>query len=54
MDRVINAGGIPQKNDVLNQVYANVLNKPVMVPAGIPTSLGSGAGERDGDVAQSG
>src|SRR5215471_3627147 len=23
--RVINAGGIPQKNDVLNQVYANIL-----------------------------
>jgi len=31
--RVINAGGIPQKNDVLNRVYANVLNKPVLVPA---------------------
>jgi len=42
VDRVINAGGIPQKSEVLNQVYANVLNKPVMVPAGIPTSLGSG------------
>ena len=42
VDRVINAGGIPQKNDVLNRVYANVLNKPVLVPAGIPTSLGSG------------
>src|SRR5580692_2597974 len=42
VDRVINAGGIPQKNDVLNQVYANVLNKPVLVPAGVPTSLGSG------------
>ena len=41
VDRVINAGGIPQKNEVLNQVYANVLNKPVLVPAGIPTSLGS-------------
>ena len=26
--RVINAGGIPQKNDVLNQVYANVLEMP--------------------------
>ncbi len=25
--RVINAGGIPQKNDVLNQVYANVLGR---------------------------
>jgi L-ribulokinase len=42
IDRVINAGGIPQKNEVLNHVYANVLNKPVLVPAGIPTSLGSG------------
>ena len=42
VDRVINAGGIPQKNEVLNQVYANVLNKPVLVPNGIPTSLGSG------------
>jgi L-ribulokinase len=42
IDRVINAGGIPQKNEVLNNVYANVLNKPVLVPAGIPTSLGSG------------
>jgi len=42
VDRVINAGGIPQKNKVLNQVYANVLNKPVLVPSGVPTSLGSG------------
>ena len=42
VDRVINAGGIPQRNEVLNRVYANVLNKPVLVPAGIPTSLGSG------------
>lgn len=40
--RVINAGGIPQQNAVLNQVYANVLNKPVLVPDGVPTSLGSG------------
>jgi L-ribulokinase len=40
--RVINAGGIPQHNAVLNQVYANVLGKPVLVPDGIPTSLGSG------------
>jgi L-ribulokinase len=42
VDRVINAGGIPQKNEVLNQVYANVLGKPVLVPGGVPTSLGSG------------
>jgi L-ribulokinase len=41
VERIINAGGIPQSNTVLNQVYANVLNKPVLVPAGIPTSLGS-------------
>ncbi|MFZ0393795.1 MAG: ribulokinase [Terracidiphilus sp.] len=42
VDRVINGGGIPQNNPVLNQVYANVLNKPVLVPSGMPTSLGSG------------
>jgi L-ribulokinase len=42
IDRVINAGGIPQKSEVLNKVYANVLNKPVLVPMGVPTSLGSG------------
>jgi L-ribulokinase len=42
VERVINAGGIPQNNAVLNQVYANVLNKPVLVPDGTPTSLGSG------------
>jgi L-ribulokinase len=39
--RVINAGGIPQKNDVLNRVYANVLGRPVLVPNGNVTSLGS-------------
>ena len=42
VERVINAGGIPQRNDVLNQIYADVLNKPVLVPNGVPTSLGSG------------
>lgn len=41
IERVINAGGIPQNNAVLNQVYANVLNKPVMVPDRTPTSIGS-------------
>jgi L-ribulokinase len=39
--RVINAGGVPQKNDVLNQVYSNVLGRPVLVPAGNVVSLGS-------------
>jgi L-ribulokinase len=42
IERVINAGGIPQNNEVLNQVYANVLNKPVLVPDSPPTSIGSG------------
>jgi len=39
--RVVNAGGIPQKNEVLNRVYANVLNKPVLIPQSEVTSLGS-------------
>jgi L-ribulokinase len=39
--RVINAGGIPQKNNVLNQTYANVLGRPVLVPSKSVTSLGS-------------
>ncbi len=42
VERVVNAGGVPQNNTVLNQVYANVLGKPVLVPDGVPTSLGSG------------
>lgn len=42
IERVINAGGIPQNNAVLNQVYADVLNKPVLVPESSPTSIGSG------------
>jgi L-ribulokinase len=42
VDRVINAGGIPQNNLVLNQIYADVLGKRVLVPDGTPTSLGSG------------
>ena len=41
IQRVINAGGIPQKNQVLNRVYANVLNKPVLIPKSDVTSLGS-------------
>jgi L-ribulokinase len=39
--RVINAGGIPQKNDVLNQVYSNVLGRAVLVPSESVVSLGS-------------
>ena len=38
---VINGGGIPQNNPVLNQVYANVLGRPVLVPSGKVTGVGS-------------
>jgi L-ribulokinase len=39
--RVINGGGIPQNNSVLNQVYANVLGRPVLVPSSKVTGIGS-------------
>jgi L-ribulokinase len=39
--RVINGGGIPQHNPFLNQVYANVLGRPVLVPSSKVTGLGS-------------
>src|SRR5205814_3303627 len=39
--RVINAGGIPQKNDGLNRIYANALGRPVLVPSKSVVSLGS-------------
>jgi L-ribulokinase len=39
--RVINGGGVPRKNALLNQIYANVLNKPVFVPRGDVTGLGA-------------
>jgi L-ribulokinase len=39
--RVINAGGIPQRNETLNRVYAGVFGKPILVPAADSTSLGS-------------
>lgn len=39
--RIINGGGIPKRSPLLNQVYANALNKPVLVPNGDITSLGS-------------
>jgi L-ribulokinase len=41
VQRIINAGGIPQKNEVLNRVYANALGSPVLVPTKSVTSLGS-------------
>jgi L-ribulokinase len=39
--RVVNAGGISQNNPVLNQVYANILGRPVLVPSSKVTSLGA-------------
>ncbi|MEO7042218.1 MAG: FGGY-family carbohydrate kinase, partial [Gemmatimonadaceae bacterium] len=41
INRVIHGGGIAQKNDLLNQVYANVLGKPILVPERPITGLGS-------------
>ncbi|HEV2206508.1 MAG TPA: ribulokinase [Candidatus Acidoferrales bacterium] len=41
IERVINAGGIPQRNVALNQIYANVLGRPVLVPSSNVTGLGS-------------
>jgi L-ribulokinase len=41
--RVINGGGIPRKSPLLNQIYANVLNKPVVTPVGDVTGLGAAA-----------
>ena len=41
IERVINGGGIPQTNAPLNQIYANVLKRPVLVPSNKVTSLGS-------------
>jgi L-ribulokinase len=41
IERILNGGGIPQKNERLNQVYASVLDKPVLVPTRDSTSLGS-------------
>jgi L-ribulokinase len=38
---VINGGGIPQNNPVLNQVYANILGRPVLVPSSKVTGMGS-------------
>lgn len=39
--RVINAGGIPRRSAALNQVYADALNLPILVPDSDTTSLGS-------------
>jgi L-ribulokinase len=41
VESIIHGGGIPQRNPVLNQIYANVMGKPILVPKGDVTSLGS-------------
>jgi L-ribulokinase len=41
IQRIINAGGIPQRSNTLNRIYANVLGKPILVPESETTSLGS-------------
>ncbi len=41
VERIINGGGIPRRNELLNQIYANVIGKPILVPQGDTTSLGS-------------
>jgi L-ribulokinase len=39
--QVINSGGIPMRNARLNQIYANFLNKPIVVPDKDSVSLGA-------------
>jgi len=39
--RVIHSGRVAQRNEVINRVTANVLNKPVLVPESESTSLGA-------------
>ena len=39
--RLIHGGGIPQHNEALNRIYANVLGMPVLIPERPITSLGS-------------
>ena len=41
IERVIHTGGIPQRNEKLNRVYASVLGKPVLVPEADATSVGA-------------
>jgi L-ribulokinase len=39
--RIVNGGGIPAKNNFLNQVYADILQKDVYVPVTPTTGIGS-------------
>ena len=39
--RIINAGGVPQRNALLSQIYADILDREVYVPATLPVGLGA-------------
>lgn len=41
VERMVHGGGIPQRNEALNRVYAGVLGKPILIPAADTTSLGA-------------
>jgi L-ribulokinase len=41
IERLIHAGGIPKRNELLNRVYASVLETPILLPEKDTTSLGS-------------
>jgi L-ribulokinase len=41
VERLIHAGGIPKRNELLNRVYASVLETPILIPEADTTSLGS-------------
>jgi L-ribulokinase len=41
IDRIINGGGIPQRNATLNRIYAGVMGKPILIPNIDTTSLGA-------------
>ncbi|WP_226576241.1 ribulokinase [Acuticoccus sediminis] len=40
-ERIINAGGVPQRSETLNQVYANALGRDILVPTRSPVGVGS-------------
>src|SRR5207244_4134760 len=41
IQRVIHTGGIPRRSAVINRIYANVLNVPILLPEQDTTSLGA-------------
>jgi L-ribulokinase len=41
IERIINGGGIPQRNATLNRIYAGVMGKPILIPDKDTTGLGA-------------